>query len=202
MRPIHATLGTALVAAAMFLCLALGGARGLVAGGLLFHFASVFDGVDGEIARATWRTSAAGAALDSVVDVATNLLFVVGLVLNLALAGHPLAPAVGGWGLALFAAGIGLMSWRAARADRHFTLDGVKQHFRGRAAGRLAARLVAFATIVSSRDFFALLFALLILVGRPMAVLWIFAVAATVWLLFVLACVPLRHRLGGVPRSA
>src|SRR5688572_22794492 len=41
-RPIHATFGTALIAAAMFAVLLVGGASGLVAGGLLFHAASVF----------------------------------------------------------------------------------------------------------------------------------------------------------------
>ena len=49
---------------------------GLLLGGILFHAASVLDGVDGEMARASFRTSAAGAALDSAVDMATNLLFI------------------------------------------------------------------------------------------------------------------------------
>jgi hypothetical protein len=42
------------------------------------------------------------------------------------------------------------------------------------------------ATIVSSRDFYALLFMLLILAGMPAAVLYIFSAAATVWILFVM----------------
>ena len=64
-------------------------ASGLVGGALLFHVASVFDGVDGEIARATWRSSRAGAALDTIVDMATNVLFLVGIVTNLAMRDIP-----------------------------------------------------------------------------------------------------------------
>ena len=46
-----------------------------------------------------------------------------------------------------------------------------------------------FLTIVSSRDFFAMLFAGLILAGVPMAVLYVFAAAASVWILFVLGLI-------------
>ncbi|MGZ8310533.1 MAG: CDP-alcohol phosphatidyltransferase family protein [Allosphingosinicella sp.] len=199
-RPIHATFGTALLAAAMFAALLFGGSAGLVAGGLLFHFASVFDGVDGEIARATFRSSAAGAALDSAVDLFTLLLFLAGLILNLALSHHPQALVVGGWGVACFAFGLLALSWRAARAGGPFNLDLLKHAFRRLASGRAASVLVASGTIVTSRDFFALLFAILILVGRPMAVLWIFATAASLWLPFVLAVVPMREPVK--PRSA
>jgi CDP-L-myo-inositol myo-inositolphosphotransferase len=58
--------------------------RGLIAGGLLF-MPLVFDGVDGEIARATFRSSPAGAALDTGVDMATNLAFMLGVTINLGL---------------------------------------------------------------------------------------------------------------------
>src|SRR3954464_3997201 len=78
-RPAHATALTALTALLMFACLMLGGGWGLVAGGILFHVASVLDGVDGEIARATYRASPRGAVLDSAVDMGTNLLFYLGL---------------------------------------------------------------------------------------------------------------------------
>ncbi len=41
---------------------------GLAIGGLLFQFASVFDGVDGEMARVSLRESPAGAKIDTSVD--------------------------------------------------------------------------------------------------------------------------------------
>ncbi|NNE19037.1 MAG: CDP-alcohol phosphatidyltransferase family protein [Myxococcales bacterium] len=46
--------------------------------GVLFQFASMFDGVDGEMARVTLRDSKAGAAIDSFVDNLTYLATLVG----------------------------------------------------------------------------------------------------------------------------
>lgn len=183
-RPVHATIGTVILALAMFISLLAGGAVGLVAGGLLFHAASVFDGVDGEIARATFRTSRAGAVLDSVVDMATNFLFILGVTINLS-ARDPLALPIGAWGLLLFVLGLIVTSRTAARADRPFSMDVVKQRYRARFPGAAFARLIRFLIVVTSRDFFALLFALLILAGVPMAVLYIFTTAAIIWIFFV-----------------
>jgi phosphatidylglycerophosphate synthase len=187
-RPIHATIGTALLAMSMFAALAFGGETGLLVGGLLFHAASVFDGVDGEIARATFRSSHSGAVLDSAVDVGTNLLFVIGITLNLG-ARSDLALLLAGWGFALFVLGLAAIAWRASRAAGPFSLDMVKHFYRRRFSGRLVPWLIEAMTIVSSRDFFALLFAALILAGLPMAVLTLFAAAATVWILFVLGSI-------------
>ena len=183
--PFHATLGTALLAAAMFLSLVAGGPAGLVAGGLLFQAASIFDGVDGEIARATFRSSPAGARLDSVVDMVTTVLFLVGLAFNLDSVGRDSAVMLAGWGLGLFIVGVALLRWRAGQRDEALNLDFLKDHYRSRFAGALGSRVMAFLTIVSSRDFFALLFAVLIAAGFAMAPLYIFAAAATVWLPFV-----------------
>ena len=72
-RPWHMTLAVAAVAIIMVLALLTGGAAGLIWGGVLFQVASVLDGVDGEIARATYRSSPAGAVLDTRVDMLTNI---------------------------------------------------------------------------------------------------------------------------------
>lgn len=186
-RPLHATIGTFLLAAAMFAALLLGGDQGLIAGGLLFHAASVFDGVDGEIARATFRTSPAGAALDTVVDMATNLSFMLGVTINLGGSMGLKAVLVGGWGFLVFATGLIAISRLAARAEGSFNLDLLKHRYGRQFSGRLASSLFSFGAVVTSRDFFALLFALLIVAGAPMGVLYIFAVAATIWLFFVIA---------------
>ncbi len=184
-RPAHATLGTAALALAMFAVLVMGGGLSLVAGGLLFPAASIFDGVDGEVARATFRASPAGARLDTMVDVATTLLFVIGLTYNLASSGVEIALPLAAWGVALFALGLGLLAWRASRVGGSLDFLRVKRHYHGRFANVAAARFVAFATLVTSRDFFALFFAVLTVAGWPMLVLYLFAVAASVWILFV-----------------
>jgi phosphatidylglycerophosphate synthase len=191
-RPIHATLGTALLATAMFAALLMGGASGLILGGLLFQAASIFDGVDGEIARATFRASDSGAMLDNVIDIATNLLFILGVTVNLAAAGSRLAPMLTAWAFALFLLGLAAVAWRASRMGAPFSFDAVKDHYRNRFQGRLAGLVMTFFIIVSSRDFFALLFPLLILVGVPMAVLYIFALAASIWIFFVLGSIGMR----------
>jgi 1L-myo-inositol 1-phosphate cytidylyltransferase / CDP-L-myo-inositol myo-inositolphosphotransferase len=182
--PLHASIGTALLAAAMFLALVFGGMPGLIAGGLLFQAASVFDGVDGEVARATFRTSPAGARLDTAIDTMTTLLFVIGLTVNLASIGHPEAVRFAVWGVALFLLGLALIAWRGAGSGRSLNFHRIKQHYRGR-PGVFVPRFIAFATLVTSRDFFALFFAVLIVSGWPMLVLYVFAAAASLWILFV-----------------
>ena len=175
-RPIHATLGTVILAAAMFAALLIGGEAGLIAGGLLFHAASVFDGVDGEIARATFRTSRAGAVLDRVVDVATNFLFILGVTVGSRCA-RPAGAAGRRLGAGAVPPGVG-RDQLVGRARRPAVQHGGRQAALSRQlSGTAYARLIGFLTIVTSRDFFALLFALLILAGVPMAILYIFAAA-------------------------
>jgi CDP-L-myo-inositol myo-inositolphosphotransferase len=53
----------------------------LVAGGVLTQIASIVDGVDGEIARASLRASPAGAFLDSVLDRIADAALLAGLAL-------------------------------------------------------------------------------------------------------------------------
>ena len=186
-RPLHATLGTALIALAMFAALLAGGEAGLIAGGLLFHAASVFDGVDGEIARATWRQSARGAVLDTAVDLATNLMFIAGLTLNLAERTGAQTMLVGGWALLLVVAGSVATILREARVGRAFDTGGVKRRYQSQQREGLAAMFMACAIAISSRDTFAFLFAVLILLGLALPALYVFAALATLWFLFVLA---------------
>jgi CDP-L-myo-inositol myo-inositolphosphotransferase len=181
-RPVHATIGTALLAVAMFVALLQGSVAGLVAGGILFQAASLFDGVDGELARATFRSSRLGAMLDTVVDAATNLLFILGVTISLGMRLGPEPVAVGAWGLGLFAIGLVAIGWRVSQSDGPFRLDIAKRRRLPGQEPSPGERLLNALTIVSSRDFFALLFAALIVAGFPMAVLWLFALAATVWL--------------------
>lgn len=185
LRPTHATFVTALLAVAMLAALVLGGELGLIAGALLYQAASIFDGVDGELARATYRTSRSGAALDTMVDAATNIGFLFGLTVNLVLSGHEQAVLVSSWGFILFLIGLSAIAWRSSRAEGALSLDLVKHDYRDRFEGRLVPLLIRLATIVTSRDFYALLFMTLVLVGMPMAVLYLFATAAMIWILFV-----------------
>ncbi|MBB3859843.1 CDP-L-myo-inositol myo-inositolphosphotransferase [Novosphingobium hassiacum] len=196
-RPIHATVGTALIAIAMFACLLFGGEIGLIAGALLFQAASVFDGVDGEVSRATWRTSPEGARMDSLIDAVTNLAFMLGVALNLQFQGRMGAAALGYIGLGLLAVGLFMIGRVAARSKAPFSFDLVKEHYRAKGAtggpagmagpmDKKPSQIMQWLTFMTSRDFFALVFALLIAVGLAAQVLALFAIAAAGWLVAVI----------------
>ncbi|MFC0684970.1 CDP-alcohol phosphatidyltransferase family protein [Novosphingobium clariflavum] len=179
--PNHASVGTALLGLAMAACLLLGGERGLMAGALLFQAASIFDGVDGEIARATFQTSPRGAMIDSLIDAATNLAFIGGVTVNLALAGHSGAAMAGAAGLVMLASGLAAIGMRSARQGGAFTFDAVKHH-----AARRPSRLMQWLTWLTMRDFFAALAAVLILCGLAPHALVGFAVCTALWLAYTL----------------
>ena len=54
----------------------------MAAGGVVFHIASMIDGIDGEIARAKFLTSRAGEWLDTISDEITNVAFISGLTIG------------------------------------------------------------------------------------------------------------------------
>jgi CDP-L-myo-inositol myo-inositolphosphotransferase len=201
-RPIHATIGTAVIALAMTAALLFGGRSGLLVGALLFQAASMFDGVDGEIARATYRTSRSGAALDSAIDAATNFAAMLGMAINLALRGEHDALGLVTWGLTLLLLGWGMIARRSLRETGSVSFDGVKHRYRGRSFGPLATRLMALATLGTSRDFCALVYLLLVLAGIPIAGLYLFAVVTPVWILFVVAALwPTRAGAATAPEG-
>lgn len=182
-RPGHATLGTALIAFAMAGALLLYPSQGgLIAGAALFQAASIFDGVDGEIARATFRTSMRGALLDSLVDAATNFGFVAGVVQSLFRQGDQLGALFGLAGLGMLALGLCLIGLRAKRSGEPFTFNAIKD--RMHATGSPVLRWLTWFTM---RDFYALAAVVLITAGLVHAAVEAFAVVATGWLIVVLA---------------
>lgn len=129
--PVHptvATIGTALIGVAMLLGLLLmPGHSGLLLGALLFQCASIFDGVDGELARATFRVTPLGGTLDSLVDGATNLLFFGGVICNLHLQGDHFSAGLALLAMAGLALGTALLGWRARRESGAIDFNAVKR---------------------------------------------------------------------------
>jgi len=177
-EPLHATAGTALIAVAMLAALLGLPAHGAVIGAVLFQAASIFDGVDGEIARATFRTSPAGARLDSLIDAATNLAFVAGLSANLWLRGDTSASAAGVAGLALLMAGLLQIGRRAQRQGEPINFEAVKVHLRRNPTRRWLVDIMIWLTM---RDFIAFTAALLAVIGRVIWVPYIFLGFAVCW---------------------
>ncbi|MEM9880793.1 MAG: CDP-alcohol phosphatidyltransferase family protein, partial [Pseudomonadota bacterium] len=77
--PIHCTALTVLCAVIMVAALIYAPVIGIFWGCLMFQVASVVDGLDGEIARVQFTATARGAKLDTGIDMATNILFTVGV---------------------------------------------------------------------------------------------------------------------------
>jgi phosphatidylglycerophosphate synthase len=201
-RPSHATAGTAVIALLMFASLMLGGWAGLIAGGILFHAASVLDGVDGEIARATYRSSAAGAVLDSAVDMATNLFFYVGITANLFRVYGRIQLEVGGWAVVAGLSGLALLSWLVRQMGEPGNYDIIKRFYRARCPAGFPRFVVEMFVMITSRDFFAFGAMLLILAGQPRMVTLGLALFATLWLFLILLALPSLLRNGSAAAPA
>jgi phosphatidylglycerophosphate synthase len=195
-RPNHATAATFLVALLMFASLILGGWPGLILGGILFHAASVLDGVDGEIARATYRSSPAGAVLDSAVDMATNLLFYAGLTASLSHFYGRIQLEVGGWAVVAGLSGLALLSWLVRQVGEPGNYDLIKRFYRARCPAGFPRFVVEMFVMITSRDFFAFGAMLLILAGQPRMVILGLALFATLWLFLILLALPSLLRNG------
>ena len=180
LRPVQATWGTALLALAMITALLTGTQAGLVTGALLFQAASIFDGVDGEIARATFRTSPQGAALDSLVDALTNLACVAGVAWNLHRQGQDPAALAGAVGLVTMGLGLALIGRRSRKNADGMTFNAVKEQ-----VNRNPSPIRQWLTWLTMRDFYALAGALLIALGFAHFALYAFAVVAMGWFVVV-----------------
>ena len=189
-RPGHLTIVTALLGLIMFIAFLAGGRTGLMLGGVLFHVASVVDGVDGEIARATYRVSRHGAVLDTTVDMATNLLFYLGVTIALTRLYGPIHAVVGGWCVVLGLIGLALIRRLVAKAGEAGSYDIIKAHYRRRWPDGLAATWVEFGVAITSRDFFALGNALIILSGAGATVTFLLAGCSTIWVGLILLATP------------
>ncbi len=181
-RPMHVTWATGLLALTMMACLLSGSNAGLIAGALLFQAASISDGIDGEIARATFRTTHLGAMADSLVDAATNIGFIGGVAINLWIQGNTGAATIGAAGLIMMALGLSLIGIRARRSGNQFTFNGVKDH-----VGASGSRIMRWLTWLTMRDFYALAAVLFVIAGQAAAGLVAFGVVAAGWLAVVLA---------------
>ncbi len=181
-RPAHATALTALTALAMIACLlAVPTPAGLIAGAVLFQLASVIDGIDGEIARATHRSSKAGASLDSLVDAFTNCAFLGGAGFSFLMQGETSTALVGAAATAMQVTGLTILGRSAWRRERVVHFDSAKAAVAAIHAG--SGRLLKDLT---GRDFYCFALMLSALGGVLGEALWIFGAASAIWLTYVI----------------
>lgn len=184
LRPLHVTLFNALLGVPMLLCLLSATPTGLLLGAILYQAASILDGVDGEMARATWRTSAEGAALDSLIDMSINFLFVLGLTIHLAVRDQDAIGWIGGLAIAQMVAGNLLIVRRVRAQGAPIGFDYYKR--RGAPGGGLFDLAYRAVQVLTGRDCFAFLFMVLTLTGLERGALFIFAGVGTIWLIYIL----------------
>jgi CDP-L-myo-inositol myo-inositolphosphotransferase len=154
----------------------------LIAGAILFQAASVLDGVDGEIARATFRTSASGATLDSLTDALTNMGFLIGLGINLHLQGFGHALVLGLAGFGFLGIGLAVLGLHTLRTGKSVNFDALKQVVR-----RYQSPLADWVVWLTMRDFLALASAVMVVLGLASTLLVVFAGGTFLWLLAVLS---------------
>jgi len=186
-RPWHATVWAAVLGVAMILALLFGGKTGLIVGGLLFHAASVIDGVDGEIARATFRSSRAGAILDTTIDMFTNLGFFLAVTIALARLYGSAHLWAGGWAVGAAAIGMLVMRDLSRRVGEAGNFNILKRYYTTQFPTGIPAGIVKVLTTLISRDMFALVFAAMIVLGAGAAVTYTLAGFVTLWV-FLMAC--------------
>jgi hypothetical protein len=120
-----------------------------------------------------------------VVDIATNLLFVSALTVNLALRDRDMIGWIGAWAVALSVLGGMLIARRVRAGGGPIGFDLLK---------RSGTRIRSFVDLVywavqtlTGRDCFAFLFMVLILAGLERTAISIYAGVGTVWFFYVLA---------------
>jgi CDP-L-myo-inositol myo-inositolphosphotransferase len=198
-RPIHATIASAIFAMLMFWAMLAGGKTGLILGGILFQTASVIDGVDGEMARATFRTSDLGKTLDSAVDVATNFLFLLGLTLHLGRHGSHIVLWSGIWTMSVMVVGGILVGARSRVGGAPLSFDLLKRS--GPVRGLVDVIFWVMQSL-TSRDCFAFLFMVLIILGVAGEALVFSAFVATVWMIYVFVTLVLPRSIAGFRGAA
>ena len=194
-RPWQMTLVTAGIAVVMVVALLTRTYGGLIAGGLLFHLASVIDGVDGEIARATYRSSARGAAFDTTVDMATNLSFYLGFTFAMTRLYGPRVTLLSGASFLLALVGLAMMVWLARRTGAPGSFDFLKRYYREKCPTGLPRMIIDSFITLMSRDTFAFVWALFILFRRPLLIAYGFAFFALLWVILILIAAPALLRV-------
>ena len=83
LAPFHISIANLIIGLASGWFIGKGGYVNTLIATILFQFASMFDGCDGENARLTFRSSGLGAKIDTVCDITTFLVFLVNLPIGL-----------------------------------------------------------------------------------------------------------------------
>jgi CDP-L-myo-inositol myo-inositolphosphotransferase len=143
----------------------------------------MLDGVDGELARAKFLVSRAGAWFDTACDEATNLMFLVGVIVGIQRQARSRAFFwLGVATLGLYLLTLVLLYGQLAFGLRRTSLLAFQEEIhKPEFRKKKGARLILLLQPLIKRDLYAFLFMLLCLAGFPrlIVVLWLVAVVLT-----------------------
>jgi CDP-L-myo-inositol myo-inositolphosphotransferase len=165
----HASTMTLLIGMLGALIAAQPGYAAFVEMGVLFQIASILDGVDGEMARATLTESEAGARLDTIIDQVTYVAFFIGVTIGWAREG---GSAVVLWWTVIVVLALVVSLLRGARfvslhaPDASFVFIDRSVRRAAQDSGRMPLRAAASLFALLRRDAFAVIFLLTSLTGR------------------------------------
>lgn len=163
--PNQFTIVTGLIGLSTAWFLARGGYWNYLIGGALFHFTSILDGVDGELARLKFKSSPFGQWLDTVVDNTSYLAALGGIITGLFLNGAPQYVIWAGILSVIFAvAALGSLYFYLLRFKSGGTLLNVKYGFQD--GNSTFDKIFQVAAAFGKRDLFALIFFILGIFGK------------------------------------
>lgn len=190
--PMPVTWFTLGLSALMVAILVQGGWTAFALGGLLYQAVSVIDGVDGEIARASFRFSARGAMLDTACDMIANFGFAIGLMTGLIRSEGPehisFAVAI----VMLLASGIVLMLSLLRLGPRKGSFDVLRAALTERLhRHQRLQKLVLSAERLFKRDVYVLVGCLACLAGLAPVLPPVIVGGLAVWIAAICWCAPL-----------
>lgn len=185
--PNQFTIVTGLIGLLCGYFLAMGGYWNWLIGGALFHLTSVFDGVDGELARLKFKSSPFGQWLDTLVDNLSYLVGLGGIIIGIYRMGASDAVKIAGLLAVVFAVlALASLYFYLLRFKSGGTLLNVEYSFQGGTSFWDKAFQVGAA--FGKRDLFALIFFGLGIIGQmPMALAYVAIMAFFVFLFSIQA---------------
>jgi len=155
----------------------------MAAAGIVFHLASIMDGLDGEIARAKFLTSRTGEWLDTISDELTNVAFITGLTIG---AYRMSASKTMFWlgivTLFFYFLTLILLYGHLATGTQSSSLLYFQEQIKTRQfQKRRAAPLITFLQPLVKRDLYGFIFMILAVLGLPHIIIfcWLAAVVIT-----------------------
>lgn len=186
--PNMATLAAGGLALLAALLAARGGYWPMLAGAVLFQLNSIFDGIDGEIARAKLLESRLGQWLDTIVDDVSNCAFAVGAAIGAYRnSGSPVYLELGGAAAAGFVIAAAFMYHYLVTVAHSGDLNdfrmpwdaaGSSEPARPAANSGLFARLFSAIRFLGRRDAFTFINTVLAVFGLMHVMVWLFAAGA------------------------